>query len=389
MNTTIRRFFLFYIFVYGGQAIYNTFLPLYFDDIGFSTIQIGMILSIGPFVAMLAQPLWGMLSDRSTSKNKVLYILLAGTGFAMLIFPLSTSYSYVLFTICLFTLFQTSIFAISDTITLESLDKMRVGSFGHIRMGGTFGFAVMSITFGFIAKNNLTAMFPIYALLMIVCLFLVYKFPNIAGHRTKGSKISFLTLFQNKKLMIFLGFNFILQITLGFYYSFFPIYFRELGGDSSLLGWSMVISSLSEVPFLLYADRIFRRVKIQTILLLSAVATCLRWLLFYWVETPLAALPIQLLHGAMFIVLTVTMATYINKEVPKELKASGQTFNGLLNLGVARIIGSLAGGAATAAVGYRQVFLYNAWISIISTILFASLLLYWARKERKTKQANV
>ncbi|MEF2245995.1 MULTISPECIES: MFS transporter [unclassified Paenibacillus] len=386
MNINLRYFLLYYIFIYAGHAIYSTFVPVYFNDIGFTPMQIGTILSFGPFIAMLAQPFWGAMSDRARSKNMILLLLIVGSAAAMLFVPLSTAFPYVVAVICIFTLFQTSIFAISDTITLEAIDKLRTGNFGHIRMGGTFGFAIMSLVFGFIAERQLGSMFPIYASIMALCFLLVLKFPHVAGHQTKGKGMSIGVILKNYKLMLYLGFNFILQITLGFYYSFFPIYFRELGGDNVLLGWSMVISSLAEVPFLLFADKIFKRVKIHYILIAAAIATTLRWILFYSIQSPLWALPVQLLHGAMFIVLTVTMAAYINREVPKELKASGQTFNGLLNLGVARIIGSLAGGIAITSFGLRNVFLYNAIIAVLSTLIFGLLVWRLQNRERKDKR---
>src|SRR5690606_12080279 len=89
MRFTLRNFFLFYFFIYAAHAIYNTFLPLYFDDIGFSSVQIGTILSLGPFIAMLAQPIWGALSDRAKTKNRILLILIAGSGLTMLLYPIS------------------------------------------------------------------------------------------------------------------------------------------------------------------------------------------------------------------------------------------------------------------------------------------------------------
>lgn len=64
------------------------------------------------------------------------------------------------------------------------------------------------------------------------------------------------------------------------------MYFNDLGGNNLLLGWSMVISSLSEVPFLLFANRIFQRVKVHYILLVAAVATVIRWYLFSVIDSP-------------------------------------------------------------------------------------------------------
>lgn len=386
LTANLNYFLFFYVFIYAGNAVYGTFLPVYFQDIGFSAIQIGTLLSLGPFVAILAQPLWGSLGDRAKTKNIVLLILLAGCGITMILYPLSNEFTYLLLMICIFTFFQTSIFAISDTITLEVLDKKKSGSFGHIRMGGTIGFAIMSLVFGIISKNHIGSLFAVYSSIIVVSFLLVLRFPKVEGHQSQGRKISFFVLFRNRMLMLYFSINFILQITLGYYYSFFPMYFKDLGGDNIMLGWSMVISSLSEIPFLLFADKILKRVKIPYILLGAAAATALRWYLFSFIDAPLWVLPVQALHGLIFIVLSVTMATYINQEVPKELKASGQTFNGLMNLGIARIIGSFAGGVATASFGIRRVFMYNSVIALLCMVVFG--LIFWKVSTRKSSLAK-
>lgn len=363
----MKYFLLFYMVVYMGNAVYGTYIPVYFQSVGATPAQIGTLLSLGPLVAVLAQPLWGAVGDRARTKNSVLAILLAGSGLTILFFPLSDMFYYLLAMVCLFTFFQTSTFAISDAITLEELDKQKRWSFGPIRLGGTIGFAIMSISFGYLAKYDIGYLFPVYASVMLISLLLLTRFPKVSGYQSSGNKMQVWVLFKNRKLMMYMGINLVLQITLGYYYSFFPIYFREMGADNVLIGWSMVISSLSEIPFLLFADRIMKRVRLTHILLISGIATALRWFAFSFVVNPYWVLPAQLLHGLIFIVLTVTMAMYINREVPKELKASGQTLNGLLSLGIARIIGSFFGGFASEAFGMRNVFFYNAWIAVICT----------------------
>lgn len=374
-------FLLFYAIVYMGNAVYGTYIPVYFQSVGATPAQIGTLLSLGPLVAVLAQPLWGTVGDRAKTKNSVLALLLIGSGAVILLFPISTAFYYLLIMVCLFTFFQTSIFALSDAITLEELDKQKRWSFGGIRLGGTFGFALMSVVFGYLAKININYLFPVFAGVMLVSLLLLTRFPRISGYQSAGNKMQVWVLFKNRKLMIYLGINLVLQITLGYYYSFFPIYFRELGADNVLIGWSMVISSLSEIPFLLFANRIMQRIRLTHILLVSSLAAALRWISFSYTENPYWVLPAQALHGLIFIVLTVTMAMYINREVPKELKASGQTLNGLLSLGVARIIGSFFGGFASEAFGMRSIFLFNAWIALACS----ACIIWISIKEKKSE----
>lgn len=389
MPVNLAYFLFFYVFLYMGNAVYGTFIPLYFQHVGFTQAQIGTLLSLGPLVAIMAQPVWGLLSDRAKTKNSILMLLIAGSGLSVLLFPLTNMFLLLLCFICIFTFFQSSIFTISDAVTLEVLDKRGSGNFSLIRMGGTFGFAIMSIVFGLLAQKRIDLLFIVYTLILAACLLLALRFPKIEGHQKRGHKMPVWVLFRNRKLMLYICANFVFQITLGYYYAFFPLYFKELGGDSAWLGWSMVISSLSEVPFLLLSSRIFKRVPVSFILLGAGTAAALRWYLYSIVHHAYLLLPIQALHGLIFIVLSVTMAIVINKEVPNELKASGQTLNGLLSMGVARIIGSFFGGFASEAFGMRQTFFYNSIVATICIIIFACAFWYQHAREKINRPPGI
>ena len=381
-STRVYLLFLcLYAVSYMGNAVYGTFMPVYLKNIGLSQTSIATLLSFGPLIAVLAQPLWGSIGDRAKSKNSVLQILSLGSAFSILLLPFSHQYLYLLLIVCLITFFQTSINPLSDAITLEHLARTK-WNFGPIRLAGTIGFALMSVAFGIVAKENINSIYIVYSLVMLLTLVICTLLPKIKGHQSNTNKVSLLVLLKNRKLMLFVLLNFIVQITLGYYYAFFPIYFNQLGADNGLLGWSMLFASLSELPFLLFGHKIIERFSIPVVLVGTAFFAGLRWLLLYFVHNPYLVLPIQLLHGAIFIVLSVTLAIYINQEVPKELKASGQTMNGLISLGLARIIGSMAGGIASEYVGMREVFLYNSFVAFITFIVFIFVFL----KESKAVQ---
>lgn len=386
MTDRITAMILFYFFIYMNNAVYGTFVPVYFEHIGFSNTQIGLLLSIGPFIAILAQPLWGTVSDRAKTKNSVLLMLIAGSVLCMLVFPLSAHFMYVLILICLFMFFQTPAYAVGDAITLEALDQRGFGNFSLIRMAGTFGFAIMSVLFGFLARERIDWLFIVNAIVFVICFFTVLRFPRVEGHQSGGRKMHMGMLIRYRKLMLYMSVCFILHITLGFYYSFYPLYFQELGAVSSWVGWSMLVSSLSEIPFLLLSGYLFRRVPVSYILLGAGVATALRWYIYAKIENPIWMFPAQALHGLIFIVLTVTMAIVINREVPDELKASGQTLHALLCLGLARMIGSFVGGFASEVIGMRSVFFYNAILATLCVIVFG--IVFWSQQRKIVKDIN-
>lgn len=152
---------------------------------------------------------------------------------------------------------------------------------------------------------------------------------------------------------------------MGFYYTYFPIYFRKIGGSNELLGLAYFISAMSEIPFLLYADKILKRIGTRWALIGASGVAALRWLIISFIPNAYLVLPFQLLHGLIFIVLYYSMATYINQEVPKELKASGQTVNNLIGMGISRIVGSLLGGFLSDLYGIKMVFLYNSVLAFV------------------------
>lgn len=375
-------FLLLYAFTYMCNAVYGTFVPVYLDHIGYNKTDIGSLLALAPFIAILAQPLWGMAGDRAKTKNTILRILILGSAICIALYSLSTAFYYLAAVIAFFTFFQSSINPMSDAITLEYITTTK-WKFGHIRMAGTIGYAIMSIIAGTLAKKNINVIFILYFILAIFALTATVPLPKVKGHQSEGKKVSLLKLFKHKQLVIFMTLNLIVQITLGFYNTFFSIYFRGMGADNFLLGVAMFISAGSEIPFLLFAHHVFKKIKIHYVLLFAAFAAAVRWLLLASITNPLVVLPFQLMHGMIFIVISVSMATYINQEVPKELKASGQAINGLIGMGIARIIGSLLGGYLSDVFGIKLVFVYNSIFAFAAVVIFGLLFIRQAGKPIK------
>jgi PPP family 3-phenylpropionic acid transporter len=127
--------------------------------------------------------------------------------------------------------------------------------------------------------------------------------------------------------------------------------------------------------------------KVGTIkaLLFSTFVASIRWFLTSIITNAYMFLPLQLLHGLIFIVLYYSMAIYINEEVPKELKTSGQTINNLIGMGIARITGSLVGGFLSDIYGIKNMFLYNSILAFITVLIFAYIFL--TMKRRSTSES--
>ncbi len=374
-------FFIFYLLIFMSGGVFNTFLPLYFKEKGFDQTTIGTLLAIGPFVAILAQPLWGLVCDRAQNKNNVLRLLMIGSVISAVLLKLDDSILYLCFGMAALAVFQSPIFSVNDSITLEYLQDSR-WNFGPIRMAGTIGFAIAALGGGFFANKDINIIFPLFAGIMIINALTSLVIPKVKGHQCNGNKVPIWSIFKNREFVILMTLNLIFSITIGFNGNFFAIYYKQLGADNSLVGWVTFITAVAEIPFLFFADRILRRFGTNKILVASLFVTTLRWFLQYAVTNVYGLLAINVLHGMNYIVFAYSLATYINDRMPKELRTTGQTINGLISGGLAKIIASIGGGALSDAIGTRPIYLYMAILDLLGVVVFSFL---FFRKSYETK----
>ena len=337
-----------------GKAAYQGFMPVYFNTIfNDDTIKVGLLMGVLPLVSVFTQPMWGIIADRTRSKNNVLRLLFAGSLVLVGAYGLvNHSFLMLIAAVCLFAAFFTSIDPLADTISLENLSKGN-HAFGPSRMGMSVAFGFASFFAGLIANQNVSSILPVCMVAFAIGFGGTWCLPEVQGHQSRGNRVPMTRLLRNRELMLLLVFVTILQLTLGYYYTYFPVLVTQVipGGNSSLLGISYLISANSEVPFLLLGDRLFRKLGAGKLLAIAAAALGLRWLLLGAVRNIYWILALQLLHGWGFIVLTFAMAKYVSAVVPDELKASGQMLLGVVGYGVARVIGNWGGGLLTNALG--------------------------------------
>ena len=166
-----------------------------------------------------------------------------------------------------------------------------------------------------------------------------------------------------------------MQMTMGYFYTFYAPWFKEIGGSDALLGLGYLLSAASEAPYLLFSARIYRRFGAAKPMCAAAGLLAGRWLLLGLARGPVAALLSQLLHGGGFIVITVSMAYWISDQVPDELRASGQALLNMVTFGVARISGNLLGGALAQALGRGGAFIAAAGVCAAAAVLLIAFML--------------
>ena len=369
------RFALFLAAYYTANAVYQGFVTVYLSNKGFGSAQIAWAMTGVSVVSIFAQTAWGELGDRSKSRTRIMRVMCVLAAGTILLLPLNDRVIYLSLIVSLFAASYTAIQPLGDSVILEALQAKKQ-PFGKIRLIGTYSFAAASIVAGFLINGHLERMPWMTALVLAFVFLSTYRLPPSSGHARNKNGASILTLFHDKKLMLLIALTTLLQITLGYFYVFYPVYFTSLpGGNPALLGWAFFLSATSETLFLLVGDRLYKKLGAGKLLLISAASLTARWLILWSTNSVWVAMASQLLHGWGFIVMTVTMAKYISFTVPEELRARGQMLLAISGFGVARVAGNLGGGLIASAIGLRATFGLMAAIAFLSLLAFAPVYL--------------
>lgn len=371
------RFFAFYFLFYAAQAMYSSYMNLFLRGRGFSMTQIGGIVSVSTLALLLVQPVWGLASDKARNKNAVMLALMAVSAGIALLFPQVRSPWLLAGLVCLNAAFFNPIAPLQDNLTLEHLAGTR-WDFGQIRMGGTLGYALTTLVVGLFLRDAYVRIFYIVFVFLLASLVTARKLPAVHGHRHGGDRAPVRILLRDPALLCLLFFNLAYSLGASFFYNFYPIHFTTVGGNSGLVGTLLFVCAMAEVPFFFFAGRIVKRFGIYATLLVAGLATSLRWFLLFMLTSPALIIAANLLHGVGFATISYCMATYINANAPRELRATAQSLLSLVTAVFARIVFGYVGGLASDRFGVENMMLFSCLVMLAATAVFA----VWFRQVR-------
>ncbi len=370
MNPTSRRCAAFLALYYGVNALYQGYISKYFQQLGVSDYELMLLLVSFPLMALIFQPLWGMLSDHARSKNAVL-LLITGVSCALIPFySRMPAFGWLLALSCAFSAFYTAIQPLGDSLVLQSLQKANA-PYCPVRLRGCISFAIVNLSAGYALRGSYQTV-PLLVSAGLFLLFAAACFLPRCEKQPDTRPARFFDTLRTPYMLPLLALLMPLQLAMGYFYSYFSLYFTALqGGSSSLLGLAYFLSSASEIPFLLLGDRLYERHGAGRLMLVSAAALALRFALLGFTSHVIIALASQLLHGLGFIVMTVCMAKFVSRAVPESLRASGQTVVSVVGFGISRVFGVLGGGLISHRLGIPAGFVMISGVCLLSFLCAA------------------
>lgn len=375
---TLYSLYIFFIFAALGTLI--NFLPLYYDEIGFSGVQISTINVLGSAALILVAPQIGLVADRAKSKHLVLLAGVLIFAFSLGSIPLLKSFIPILLLWIIYRTISGPLYSTSENISYSVAAKTSEkgnSSFGSIRLWGSIGYALAVLLAGWIyqkygIKAN-TVFFIVMIAISISTLLLTSKSVldlEEEKHEEKLSLNAILKLIVSHRYLFFMALALALSDpTQDGIRSFEPIYMSNLGLEAGMIGLANMLSAIGEVPFMIYADRIIRKFGIRNMILFVFVFDILRRLAVWFFPTAEMVFATSVITSFSFTFRLVSSVTLVNLTLPKNVTSTANAFIGVTMFSLGFMISNAIGGLIYDSLGNRYIYLMGAGFSLVSLIL--------------------
>jgi len=360
---------------FGLLALFIPFLPVFLKGQGLTTSEVGLIIGAGGFVTIIAQPLWGMISDKTKTLRKVMLLLIFMTAVCgFLLFNMNSFWGLVVAAMLVY-FFLMPLDPLTESLNYTMTEAAGT-SYGSVRTYGALGYAVLSLVVGYVMKwFGMSSISILFVLLGLICLVIMWKLPDSPTSSKPVTIDGLKKVLTNKEMVLFLILIFISSIPARMNDTFLGIHINTLGGDSSLVGIAFFISAATEI--IVFALSIWWLRKGKELLIITFAIFCyaLRFFLSGLVESPISLTLIQLLQMLTFPLYYTAAIQYLYQIVPREWRATGQTVLALLFFGISGIISASVGGFIYNAYGGHIFYYTIATVSFIAGVFGLGLLL--------------
>ena len=371
---------LYFLFIFGALGTLMAYMSLHYDEIGFNGIQISTIMVLGSLATILTAARYGLVFDRANDKRRVLIASLLIMALSLSSIVWIKAFVPVLLLWVIYRTLQGPFYSTSENLSFSVASKStdrQTSNFGSIRLWGSIGYAVITLLAGWIYQKygiayNMLLFLLLVGLSIAVLMFMPDSIFEMAEEKDQKS----LSLPAVLKLVVSNRFLWMMAMALAIsdttqdgIRAFEPIYMHSLGLEAGLIGLANSLSALTEVPFMMNADRIIRKIGIRRIILAVFVFDLSRRLLVWFFPSAGMVFATSVITSASFTFRLVCTITLVNLSLPKQVTSTANAFIGVTMFGMGYIISNALSGFVYDRFGNREVYLVGAGLCAVSLLL--------------------
>jgi len=328
-----------YFLYYGIVGVHLPYLNLYFREIGFSGRQIGTVASLRTLCIIFFPLLWGTLADRFKMRKTIYILCNAASALLWSLYLLTTGFLPIAAVTLAFATFYSPIIAFLEAFSMDILGRAKK-SYGRIRLWGSISFVAVVLVLGkVISGSDVKIIIPLSLGLMLFMAVLSFFFPKTEIHGPELSLKS-AAFFLRSDVALFLLSAVMMLASHGAYYGFLSIKLSSEGASATYIGVVWAVGSASEILVMLYSKELFKRIKIETVLVWSFAFSALRWLIVcYLGDQPAFMILSQLLHAVTYGCFHMACILFTDRVSDEGSKTLAQSVNNSVSYGLGLMAG--------------------------------------------------
>jgi MFS transporter, PPP family, 3-phenylpropionic acid transporter len=338
------------------------------QNVGLSMSDVGLMWAARAGLSVLAPFVWGYLADRAGDARPFAITALFGGCALLVALSMTTSAAAAIAIFALYGFVAAPSGSTLDGMTLTAL-KEHKHRFGSIRLWGTVGFGVTSLSSAFLLDAHVfearpSTVFPACAVLTGLGGAVLFLLPRLERARLGDPREVFTVLRRREVGVVFLTGGLLWASHLAY-----SSFLTPLASSVGLPEWSVgvAIASGLVIEALAFAKSgvLLARFGARRTLIGAAALTVVRWLLAALVSDPWSFIALHALHGVTFGVMYVTLVQLLSERVPDRMRQTAQSALGSSALGLGGAVGALVAGSVYEHIGARETWLAMAGIASV------------------------
>jgi PPP family 3-phenylpropionic acid transporter len=372
LRARLAAFYFAYFLMLGGIA---PFFSLYLAHLGFSGVEIGMLLALQPLSRVIAPPAWAWLADHQGSRRPLVRMTTAAAALSCAGLLVAKSFGGLFVVIVLLNAFWCAALPLVEATTMANL-KGRLGDYGRIRVWGSVSFVVSVALLGQLLDITGIQWLPV---------FLVVLFSINAGaswilpvdraqhHHEEHPPMS--VILRRPEVLALFAACFLMALAHGPYNTFYSIHLVDHGYSKSAVGWMWALSVVAEIVVFWLMPALLRRFSIPAIMGFSLGCAVVRFLVIGWFpdSLPLMAAA-QTLHAATFGAHHAAALAAIHHFFRGRTQSRGQALYTSFGFGAGGVLGGLASGWLWQHAGPQVTFTAASAVALLALLVVAGRL---------------
>jgi PPP family 3-phenylpropionic acid transporter len=363
----LSSFYFTYFLMLGAFA---PFFGLYLKDLGFTSLQIGVLLAIMPVVRTALPTVWGWIADHHGHRRALIRLTSVAAMVVCAGLLAGTSFGWLFAVLLLLNVFWCAALPLVEATTFGLL-KGRLGDYGRIRVWGSVSFVLAVLAIGPALDQAGVGILPgVLVALFAAVAGSTWLLPadEISAHHEEH--VSLGRILRRPEVVALFVACFLMSLAHGPYHSFYSIHLVDLGYSKTAVSWLWTISVVAEIGVFLWMPHLLRRVSIANVIALSLGCAVVRFLLIGWLAQVPAALAVaQLLHAATFGAHHAAALAAIHHFFRGRFQARGQGLYTALGFGAGGAAGAVLSGWLWDHVGAGLTFTFGAAVALVALVI--------------------